>query len=154
MVAEDCPERFLQRVEELNLSDAEVCRRAGLEGTSIADIRRGVRPSVDRAAMLARAVNWSLNELYYGTKEPTIDAPNETRVGLTLGQRIRNARAVRDMSVAELARRLDVSRPTVDAWENDVHPPRRDKVQKLANVLGPLSTLTAMARPQGAREKP
>ena len=55
----------------------------------------------------------------------------------TLGEKIRAARKNKDgMSVAELARRLGVSRPSIDAWENDESYPRRDKIPKLVEVLG------------------
>ena len=55
---------------------------------------------------------------------------------MTLGEKIRQAREKKKLSVAELARQLGVSRPAIDAWEKDASPPRRDKVPKLVKVLG------------------
>ena len=69
VMAEDWPERFLRRIEELRLTDVEVCRKAGVRPNTIADIKRGARPSVDKMAKLARAVNCSLNQLYTGTEK-------------------------------------------------------------------------------------
>ena len=66
-MSEDWPDRLLKRIEELGLTNAEVCRQAGLKSSTISDIKRGNRPSIDRIAKLARAVNWSLDQLYDST---------------------------------------------------------------------------------------
>ncbi len=60
--------RLRERIDELGLTDAEVCRRAGVGATMVADIERGSTPSVDKVARLARAVGWSLSKLYEGTE--------------------------------------------------------------------------------------
>lgn len=69
-MAEDWPQRFLKELERKRIKDADACRIAGVEGTTIADIRRGGKPSLDKMALLAPVVGWSLNKLYHNTEEP------------------------------------------------------------------------------------
>jgi transcriptional regulator with XRE-family HTH domain len=61
--------RLQARIEELGLSRAEVTRRAGVGPTAIRDIiDREQTPSIDNLAKIARAVGYSLSDLYDGTK--------------------------------------------------------------------------------------
>ena len=53
----------------------------------------------------------------------------------TFGDRIAAARAALGMSQAQLARRLGVKAPTIDAWEGDRSEPRANKLQMLAGML-------------------
>lgn len=63
----DWRDRLIKRMEELGLSQAAVCRRAGVKSTMLTDIlKRGQTPSVANLFKIARAVNFSLSELYEG----------------------------------------------------------------------------------------
>jgi transcriptional regulator with XRE-family HTH domain len=60
-------DRLINRMEELGLTQAEVCRRAGVKSTMLTDIlKRGQTPSVANLFKIANAVNLSLSELYEG----------------------------------------------------------------------------------------
>ena len=48
----------MKRIEQLGLTDAEVCRRADVKPSTL----------TDRVAKLVTALNWSLNQLYDGTQ--------------------------------------------------------------------------------------
>lgn len=63
----DWRDRLTQRMLELGLSQAEMCRRAQVKSTMLTDIlKRGQTPSVANLFKIARAVNFSLSELYEG----------------------------------------------------------------------------------------
>jgi transcriptional regulator with XRE-family HTH domain len=58
-------ERLQGRIDNLGLTRAEVCRRAGVNATALRDIiDRGQTPSVENLSKLARAVGYTLTELY------------------------------------------------------------------------------------------
>lgn len=59
-----------------------------------------------------------------------------------LGQRIREARRARALTMVELAEALDVSQPAISQWESGLAPPGRDSLTRLAKFLKlPLSRL-------------
>ena len=53
----------------------------------------------------------------------------------TLGARVRQLRLARRMTVAELAERVGVSRPTIWAWEHGKSQPRERRILPLAESL-------------------
>lgn len=53
----------------------------------------------------------------------------------TIGGRIRRARKSLGLAQGDLARRLEVSQPTVANWEADAHNPRQLMLAKLAHAL-------------------
>lgn len=55
---------------------------------------------------------------------------------LTSGEKIRIARAEKDMTQEALAAALGVHRVTVNAWEMDKNPPSAGKQRKIADALG------------------
>lgn len=58
-------QKLQQRIDHLGLTRAEVCRRAGTNQTALRDIiDRGQTPSVENLSKLARAVGYTLTELY------------------------------------------------------------------------------------------
>nr|WP_236042270.1 helix-turn-helix transcriptional regulator [Nitratireductor aquimarinus] len=52
-----------------------------------------------------------------------------------MGGRLSRARDAVGLSVAELARRLDVKAATIQAWESDRSQPRANRLAMLAGVL-------------------
>ena len=63
----DMNARLKERIAALGLTNAEVARRAGVNPTMIRDILdRGQTPSVVNAAKIARAVGYTLQQLYEG----------------------------------------------------------------------------------------
>lgn len=63
----DWRERLQQRRDELGYTNAELARRAGLKPTMLHDIlERGTTPSVANLFKIARALNFTLSELYEG----------------------------------------------------------------------------------------
>lgn len=61
--------RLKDRIASLGLSNAEVARRCDLGPTIIRDILdRGHTPSIDKAAKIAKAVGWTLQQLWEGEK--------------------------------------------------------------------------------------
>ena len=68
----DWRDRLIKRMEELGLSQAEVCRRAHVKSTMLTDIlKRGQTPSVANLFKIATVVNLSLSELYEGVVRST-----------------------------------------------------------------------------------
>ena len=70
---------------------------------------------------------------------PGDDEPLTTDLAVTgvpLGDRIRNLRKLRGLTLAELAKALNVSKPTVWAWEQGRAVPTPDRFEKIASVLG------------------
>ena len=63
------------------------------------------------------------------------DATGSAEAGPTLGETIRRLRQDRGLSLVEFARKMDVSRPTVWAWEAGKSSPRLKKRQLLLEVL-------------------
>jgi transcriptional regulator with XRE-family HTH domain len=55
--------------------------------------------------------------------------------GQTLGERLRAIRLARGLSLVEFAQKMNVSRPTVWAWEANKSAPRPKKRQQLLKVL-------------------
>jgi len=65
-------------------------------------------------------------------------------VARSIGDRIKQARKARNMSQADVARRVGVSQPAIANWESGVHDPRRLMLAKLAEILeAPLDWLAA-----------
>ena len=56
-------------------------------------------------------------------------------IKVSIGERITELRNKQDMSQAELARAMDVSRQAVSKWENDQTAPDTIKLILLAEVL-------------------
>jgi transcriptional regulator with XRE-family HTH domain len=54
---------------------------------------------------------------------------------LTVGERIKSRMEKLGISTAELAKRVGVSRQTVENWLKDIHLPLRPKVPRLAQIL-------------------
>jgi transcriptional regulator with XRE-family HTH domain len=54
---------------------------------------------------------------------------------LSLGRRIRIARLDAELSIGELARRLDRRRETVSAWEHDHQEPKASDLARLVELL-------------------
>lgn len=54
----------------------------------------------------------------------------------TIGNNISNLLEKKNMSAADLARLIDVSRSTVSCWISGTKIPRMDKVEKMCAVLG------------------
>lgn len=73
--------RIQQRLEALDLSEAEACRRAGLAHTYIRDIRKGTKtnPRVDTLRRLAKELGTTAEWLQTGRGEQTVD-PDLQRV--------------------------------------------------------------------------
>jgi len=62
--------RVEERMNELRITDAEVCRRAGLNRTFLRDLRqRKAIPSVENAEKLASALQWTPQVMLWG--DPT-----------------------------------------------------------------------------------
>jgi transcriptional regulator with XRE-family HTH domain len=69
-----------------------------------------------------------------GEAPPATSAVNRP-TGQTLGERIRAIRLARGLSLVEFAQKMNVSRPTVWAWEAGKSAPRPRKRQQLLKVL-------------------
>jgi transcriptional regulator with XRE-family HTH domain len=54
----------------------------------------------------------------------------------TIGDRLAKARRYADLTVIEMAERLDVHRNSVGAWESDRHRPRRRDVLAWSHITG------------------
>jgi len=54
---------------------------------------------------------------------------------MSLGKRIAQARAAKKLTVAQLAKLLDVSRSTVHTWEHDGPGPGLDRLTVIAKTL-------------------
>lgn len=66
--------RLRARIAALGLTNAEVARRAGVNATMIRDILdRGQKPSVVNAAKIARAIGYTLAQLYEGTTDVRVN---------------------------------------------------------------------------------
>lgn len=65
-------------------------------------------------------------------EETVMSYNNETA---TLGDRIEAARAAKDMSRDELAKRLGVKKSTIKKWENDQSEPRSNRLYMMGGVL-------------------
>lgn len=73
--------RIKQRLQALEISEAEACRRAGLAHTYIRDIRKGTKtsPRQDTLARLAEVLGTTPEWLMSGRGEQTVD-PDLQRV--------------------------------------------------------------------------
>jgi transcriptional regulator with XRE-family HTH domain len=73
--------RIQQRLEALEISEAEACRRAGLAHTYIRDIRKGTKtnPRIDTLRRLAKELLTTAEWLQTGQGDQTID-PDLQRV--------------------------------------------------------------------------
>lgn len=67
---------------------------------------------------------------------------------MDFGQRLRSLRAKANMTQAELAQKLDVSRPAVGSWESGKIRPRLDKLSQLAELFG-ITVSELMGEPAG-----
>lgn len=67
---------------------------------------------------------------------------------MDFGQRLRSLRAKANMTQAELAQKLDVSRPAVGSWESGKIRPRLDKLSQLAELFG-ITVSELMDEPAG-----
>ena len=67
--------RIQQRLEALEISEAEACRRAGLAHTYIRDIRKGTKtsPRIDTLRRLAAVLGTTAEWLQTGRGEQTTD---------------------------------------------------------------------------------
>lgn len=54
---------------------------------------------------------------------------------VSIGKRISMLRKAKDMSQGELAKKIEVTQPTVSKWEKDTHPPKQRDVEKLASFF-------------------
>lgn len=54
----------------------------------------------------------------------------------SIADRIRNARAKRGLTQAQLAKRLGLTPQAISEWEHDGNKPRRELVEKVAAELG------------------
>ena len=54
---------------------------------------------------------------------------------MKIGRRIHDWRVRKHLSPTKFARLIDVARQTIYDWENDKHPPSREHLPKIANVL-------------------
>ena len=71
---------------------------------------------------------------------------------MDFGQRLRSLRAKANMTQAELAQKLDVSRPAVGSWESGKIRPRLDKLSQIAELFG-ITVSELMGEPAG-HERP
>lgn len=71
---------------------------------------------------------------------------------MDFGQRLRSLRAKANMTQAELAQKLDVSRPAVGSWESGKIRPRLDKLSQIAELFG-ITVSELMGEPAG-QERP
>ncbi len=53
----------------------------------------------------------------------------------TFGDRLEAARRAKGVSTEQLAEQLGVKIETIESWENDVSPPRANKLQMLSGLL-------------------
>lgn len=67
---------------------------------------------------------------------------------MDFGQRLRSLRAKANMTQAELAQKLDVSRPAVGSWESGKIRPRLDKLSQIAELFG-ITVSELMGEPAG-----
>lgn len=67
-------------------------------------------------------------------KQPIVDKNDEV-LYMAIGERISSLRKERNISQAQLAKILDVSRQAVSKWENDLSTPDTVKLIQLADVL-------------------
>lgn len=88
-----------------------------------------VERSVLSAAQLRSVVAPTERLMAQQSEEPTIIE------GMTLGQRIASARHARHMTLSQVAEALDVSRPTVWAWEHDRARPADARMTALVDLL-------------------
>ncbi len=78
-------------------------------------------------------------------QEPPAGLDQQSPAGL--GQRIRKFRLDRKLSAAALADRLDVSRPTLWAWETGQSQPRKSNVARIEQVIGAASDGSSVSLP-------
>ena len=73
--------------------------------------------------------------------------------GLTLGRKLEQARKLRGLTLAQVADRLGVSKPTVWAWEKGKARPVDERFPAIAEVLGlAAEELHELQRPAGMSE--
>lgn len=68
--------------------------------------------------------------------EGTADLAAKPGADESLGNRLQRLRKARGLTLAEVAARLDVSKPTVWAWEKGRARPLDNRIEDLAQVLG------------------
>lgn len=57
-------------------------------------------------------------------------------VSETFGTRLRRLRVERGLTLAQLGEQLDVSKPSVWAWENERARPNKGRISAIARILG------------------
>ncbi|MCZ8322123.1 MAG: PilZ domain-containing protein [Novosphingobium sp.] len=120
-------EGFRINLPEAGAVEAEVVWVSGtLHGCRFAE-------PVERAVLSAA----QLRSIVASTTSSASDHPDAplTPEGTTLGQRIAYARHARHMSLSQVAAALDVSRPTVWAWEHDRARPAGPRMTALVDLL-------------------
>lgn len=55
---------------------------------------------------------------------------------MTIGQKIKDLREKRGLTLEEVGNKVGVGKSTVRKWENDIIDMKRDKIAKLAETLG------------------
>lgn len=79
--------------------------------------------------------------------------PAEPASDEAFGDRLQRLRTEAGLSQAEIAKRMEVSAPSVSSWEKGRARPKPDRVAKLAGILGvAASELQDDAAPEGAQE--
>jgi DNA-binding XRE family transcriptional regulator len=136
--------RLRLRIAALGLTNAEVARRAGVNPTMIRDLLdRNAVPSVENAAKIARAVGYTLQQLYEG--ESTLKM-NLNVDGITRGQSMwakvseRHARVVPITVLSEDTVSVEIA-PEDEALAHgfrrgDVVSGQKIKAPFLSNVVG------------------
>lgn len=64
----------------------------------------------------------------------------------TIGERIRDARHMKDYSQVELAHKIKVNKTYISQWENDHKKPTQEQMARLEKVLGPLDDVAEKIR--------
>jgi len=72
----------------------------------------------------------------HSNKAPLPESANASRSPRSLGENIRRLRLAKGFSLVEFARKVQVSRPTVWAWEAGKSSPRAKRRQQVLKVLG------------------
>lgn len=78
----------------------------------------------------------SATELKGAASPDTLSARSTTRAPESLGAKLQRLRDAKGLTLAQIAERLGVSKPTVWAWEKDRVRPMARRIEALAEVLG------------------
>lgn len=74
--------------------------------------------------------------------------------GSSLGNRLKHARLDARLRQKDVAKRLGVGAVALSKWENDVHEPRAEYLQQMAELYGVSSAQLLGKEPGVVREKP